>query len=159
MSLKERSPRVMEFENFKSEFMQFTIDKIEVDKGDGWPTCPYARKARLNGDIQFMDGRNALYTQSALETFDKSQYKMAVCWMGDDRDLDEMDNIASRMSDMYPEHHYFVSTELSGLFVKNFTRIIIIQIKEDITSRRKKLHKTSYYDSWTKEYYDEIVKD
>ena len=106
-----------------------------------------------------MDGRDLDYSKSALETFDKSQYKMAVCWMGDECEIDVLDSLAVEMRDLYPEHHYFVSTEVSGLFVKNFTRIIIVQIKADITDRRKKLIKTSYYDSWTQEYYDEIVND
>jgi hypothetical protein len=159
MSLKERSPKAMEFEAFKNDFIKFTMDVIEQDKGDGWPVCPYARKARVNGEIQFMDGRDLSYSKTALETFDKSQFKMAVCWMGDDCDIDVLDSITSEMRELYPKYHYFVSTELSGLFVKNFTRIIIVQIKEDIEDRRKKLIKTNYYDSWTQEYYDEIVND
>lgn len=159
MSLKERSPRAMEFDKFVNDFITFTIEKIEPDKGDGWPVCPYARKARVNGDIQFMDGRDLSETKNALETFDKSRFKMAVCWVGDECDVDKMQEIADEMSEMHPEHYYFLSTETSGYFVQNFTRVIIIQIKEDIEARREKLHKTNYYDSWPQWYYDDIMEN
>lgn len=149
----------MNYEEFKTAFIEWSINNVEPDKGDGWPVCPYARKARLNGEIQFMDGRDLSSTIDVLETFDDHTYNMAVCWMGDECSVDEMRKISEFMESKHPEYYYFVSTETSGNFVQNFTRVLIVQIKADIENRRGKLKKTSYYHSWPQEYYREIVGD
>lgn len=149
----------MTFEDFQKTFIEWVQSTIEPKKDDGWPVCPYARKARINNEIQFLDGRDTTNTLEVLGKFDDDTYKMAVCWMDDDCDLQVIDSIVSQAEIQYPTHYFFASTETSGFFVQNFTRIIIVQIKDDIRDRRSKLKKTSYYDSWPEHYYRSVVKD
>ena len=108
----------MNYEEFKTAFIEWSINNVEPDKGDGWPVCPYARKARLNGEIQFMDGRNTDKTLSVLETFDDDTFNMAVCWMGSDCPVETITEIANKASELHPQYYYFVSTETSGNFVQ-----------------------------------------
>ena len=44
-----------EFNKFVTNFLDWTKTVIEEKQPNGWPICPYARKARLDNEIQFID--------------------------------------------------------------------------------------------------------
>ena len=74
----------MNFDDFITKFLQWTEDTIEKPRSDldAQPICPFARKARLQKKIQFLDARNSL---DEIKTFD--QEKFAPSGVYDDRPL------------------------------------------------------------------------
>ena len=126
----------MLFEEFKERFIEWSISSIE--KG----ICPFAKKARLENKIQFLD-----WSENENEQFDQDNYQIAIAWT-DDRIV----NIPHTES-----LYYFTSTKDSGYFAKNFTNCVFIQKKNDIDEKRTMLHDIGYYDNWPREYYEEII--
>ena len=146
----------MNFDTFVSTFLTWTESKIEVKKDDGFPVCPFARKARIQDKIQFIDAR--VNPSEQLLTFDKERYEIGIAWMGDSLDYD-IDELSEKMEKINPDLFYFSSTNKSGHFVKNFTNCIFIQLKHDILEKRQYLKSTRYYDSWPSEYFKLITGD
>jgi len=145
----------MTFEQFQDEFLKWTIEKIEAKKEDGFPICPFARKARLQNKIQFI---NALSDRSVqLETFDKTNYEIGIAWLGDVCDMSLVEIELETLRKKHPDLLYFTSSTTSGHFAKNFTNCVFIQLYDDIMEKRKYLHSTKYYDSWPEDYYKLIT--
>ena len=143
------------FEQFKKDFTDWMIDQLEVNKEDGYPTCPYARTARVQDKLQFIDCSG--FNPDAMLEFDPRVKMVGVCWFGDDVDLDTIN--LEQMKELNPELMYLQSTKTSGHFVQNISNVILIQIRSELLRRRASLHKSSYYDSWPAEYYKEIMLD
>ena len=143
------------FEQFKKDFTDWMINQLEVNKDDGYPTCPYAKTARVQDKLQFIDcsGPNP----DAMLEFDPRVKMVGVCYFGDGVDLDTID--LETMSELNPDLMYLQSTKTSGHFVQNISNVILIQIRAELLRRRASLHKTSYYDSWPAEYYKSIMLD
>lgn len=140
----------MTFEEFKETFLDWTVKNIE-EPG----VCPYAKKARLQDKIQFIDCPRGIYGEF-LE-FDSDRYDIGIAWLGEytsgiDQELDDL-----RASN--PDLYYFLSTPNSGYFAKNFTNCVFIQKKDDILEKREYLKTTGYYNNWPKWYYDEICTE
>jgi len=145
----------MTFEEFQELFLKWTEEVIEAKKGDGFPICPFARRARLQNKIQFI---NALSdTSDQLETFDKENYEIGIAWLGDIRDMTLVEIELESLRKKYPDLLYFTSSTTSGYFAKNFTNCVFIQLHDDIMEKRKYLHSTKYYESWPEEYYKLIT--
>ena len=66
----------MNFQTFQDKFVEWIISDVEAKKIDGFPVCPFARKARLTNKIQFLDCRDNL--KSDYQAFDKSVYEIAI---------------------------------------------------------------------------------
>lgn len=145
----------MTFDTFIATFLTWTESAVEAKKDDGYPVCPFARKARLQDKIQFIDARS--FSEYELLTFDKERYEIGIAWMGDDVDSEAMEALAKQMEETNPDLFYFTSTNKSGHFVKNFTNCIFIQLKGDIMEKRGYLKGTKYYDSWPIDYYKLIT--
>ena len=143
------------FEQFKKDFTDWMIDQLEVNKEDGYPTCPYARTARVQDKLQFIDCSGS--NPDAMLEFDPRVKMVGVCWFGDDVDLDTIN--LEQMKELNPDLMYLQSTKISGHFVQNISNVILIQIRSELLRRRASLHKSSYYDSWPAEYYKEIMLD
>lgn len=144
----------MDFQTFVSTFLTWTENKVETKKDDGFPVCPFARRARMMDLIQFIDARTDAPQQ--LRSFDKSRYEIGIAWMGDSLDYD-LELLASDMEKEFSDLFFFTSTNKSGHFVKNFTNCIFIQLKKDILDKRDYLNSTNYYNSWPAEYYKLIT--
>lgn len=144
----------MEFNQFIDKFIEWTISDVEAKKIDGFPVCPFARKARLTNAIQFLDCRDNLI--SSYEKFDKNTYEIAIGWV-DGQDITDVQLILDQLSKKNPDLLYFTSTPDSGYFVQNFTNCVFIQLRDDLESKRKTLHQTTYYDSWPEQYYKDIT--
>ena len=143
------------FPEFTKRFLEWTEREIEAKKSDGFAVCPYAKQARVNRKIQFIDGRTN--TQAALEAFDKDCYEIGIVWLGDDADIPTVEELLPCMKRSHPDLLYFTSTPTSGYFAKNFTNCVFIQLDDDITQKRNQLHNTKYYDSWPEQYYKLIM--
>ena len=137
----------MTFTEFKQKFLDWAVENIEK-KG----VCPYAKKARLENKIQFIDCPRGVYGEF-LE-FDDDNYDIGVAWLGEytsgiEHELDDLRK-------QNPHLLYFLSTPDSGYFAKNFTNCVLIQNKQDILEKRDYLKTTDYYNDWPEWYYNEI---
>lgn len=145
----------MNFSDFQQEFLNWSQNNIEVKQDSGLPVCPFARKARLQQKIQFIDARDSL---SHLNTFDKSTYEIGIAWLGDIDNIDHVEKFCTDAMDANPDLLYFTSTRDSGHFVKNFTDCVFIQLRGDIMKKRNYLKdNTTYYDNWPEAYYTLIT--
>ena len=115
-----------EFNNFVTNFLDWTKTVIEEVQPNGWPICPYARKARLDNEIQFIDVRDNIercHTQINLK-----KYMIAICWLGDEP-IYTQKYINQKLEEFNtdPAHKnllFFLSNTESGAFAKNFTNCI-----------------------------------
>ena len=132
-------------------------ERIEQKKIDGFPVCPFARKARLQDKIQFLDCRSLQSYE--LEKFDRQQYEIGIAWLGDINadQVSDIETICEQLAEKNPDLLYFTSTRESGHFVKNFTDCVFIQLKSDILDKRNYLYKTDYYTSWPSDYFKLIT--
>lgn len=144
----------MNFQEFQNKFLEWTENEIEAKKLDGFPICPFARKARLQNKIQFIDARDN--QSDTYETFDKDQYEIGIAWV-DGCDMDQVEFVIEQQMQKHQDLLYFTSTTTSGHFAKNFTNCVFIQLRDDLTEKRKYLHTTKYYESWPEEYYKLIT--
>tara|TARA_B100000035_G_C21000592_1_gene554717 strand:- start:861 stop:1301 length:441 start_codon:yes stop_codon:yes gene_type:complete len=144
----------MNFQEFQNKFLEWTENEIEAKKLDGFPICPFARKARLQNKIQFIDARDN--QSDTYETFDKDQYEIGIAWV-DGCDMGQVESVIEQQMQKHNDLLYFTSTTTSGHFAKNFTNCVFIQLRDDLTEKRKYLHTTKYYDSWPLDYYKLIT--
>ena len=144
----------MNFQEFQNKFLEWTENEIEAKKLDGFPVCPFARKARLQNKIQFIDARDN--QSDTYETFDKDQYEIGIAWV-DGCDINQVESVIEQQMQKHEDLLYFTSTTTSGHFAKNFTNCVFIQLRDDLTEKRKYLHTTKYYDSWPIDYYKLIT--
>jgi len=144
----------MNFQEFQDKFLEWTQEEIEAKKLDGFPICPFARKARLQNKIQFIDARDNL--ASSYDMFDKETYEIGIAWV-DGCDMSEVEKIIELQATKDTDLLYFTSTTTSGYFTKNFTNCVFIQLRGDLEEKRKYLHTTKYYDSWPLDYYKMIT--
>lgn len=145
----------MTFQEFTNKFLEWTEQKIEAKKPDGFPVCPYARRARLTNKIQFIDSRTS--PRDSFEEFNKEKFEIGICYLGETIDLAAIELILLELNEKYPDLLYFTSTPDSGYFEKNFTNCVFIQLAGDILEKRDQLHSIGYYKSWPEFYYKLIV--
>lgn len=144
----------MNYSEFIAKFLDWSETSIEAKQDSGFPVCPYARKARLQKKIQFIDARENL---SEMDTFDRDAYEIGIAWLGDIDNIDPVEKFCEEAMLANPDLLYFTSTRNSGHFVKNFTDCVFIQLKGDILTKRKHLKTTGYYDNWPNDYYKIIT--
>lgn len=144
---------------FSNKFLEWTEKEIEAKKLDGFPVCPYARRARLQNKIQFIDSRVQETLLDSFLSFDKDQFEIGIAWLGDQDDeyMSMVSSILADLSEKNPDLLYFTSTRTSGHFTKNISDCVFIQLKGDILDKREYLHTTKYYDSWPRDYYHSII--
>lgn len=145
-----------DFDSFQKEFLDWVEEKIEKVRPDsGFPICPFARRARLDNKIQFIDGRENY--QHEIYQFDRRNYDIGIVWLGPDANLLEAEKFVNRLKGR--ELLYFLSTPTSGHFAKNPCNCIFIQDKGDIQVKRKYLASTDYYRDWPEQYFFEIMNN
>jgi len=133
------------------KFLEWTEKSVESKKSDGFSVCPYAKKARLENKIQFINAVSN--TTDQLQSFDKEKFEIGIAWLGDNTDMKTVEYELEILRQKNPDLLYFTSTPDSGYFVQNFTNCVFIQLQQDIMHRRQQLHTTKYYDSWPEYYY------
>jgi hypothetical protein len=144
----------MTYSDFITKFLEWSETSIESKQDSGFPVCPYARKARLQQKIQFIDAREDL---TQLNTFDRDTFEIGIAWLGDIDNIDPVEKFCEEAMLANPDLLYFTSTRSSGHFVKNFTDCVFIQLKGDILTKRKHLKTTGYYSDWPADYYKAIT--
>ena len=103
------------------KFLEWTENVIEQKKDDGFAICPFAKKARLDNKIQFID---CTIATSELLEFDKAKYEIGIAWLGDDVNMAIIDEVLELYKAENPDLLYFTSTTDSGYFAKNFTNCV-----------------------------------
>lgn len=148
----------MTFDDFINKFLQWTEQTIEKPRSDldNQPICPFARKARLQKKIQFIDARDSL---EQIKTFDKEKFEIGIVWLGDQDNMEPVEKFCKDHMNTNPDLLLFTSTRGSGHFAKNFTDCVFVQLRKDILSKREFLKTTDYYDNWPDEYYKLITGD
>jgi len=144
----------MTFEEFQQQFIDWTINTIEAKKDDGFPICPFARKARLQNKIQFIDARDM--SLDKFREFDDAVYEIGIAWI-EGNDVSIVPDMLTQLETENPDLLYFISTKESGHFAKNFQDCVFIQLRGDLEEKRAYLHTTNYYKSWPEEYYKSIL--
>ena len=71
----------MTFEEFKIKFVLWIQEEIEPVRNDGFPVCPYAKRARLTDKIQFINA--SVLVNDNLNMFDSNRYDIGICWLGE----------------------------------------------------------------------------
>ena len=144
--------------NHKKDIEEW-IQRIGIVQNTKHPICPYAKKAkywiypyedRLSLQLRagFFDHRYDLFIclpTNQYITVDEAKYYEYNC------NLHAKDTITLLDHPDDPGYIDGVCTS-NGKYV-----IFLIQDKKGLVDARKHLHKTSYYDSWSKEYYEKIV--
>jgi hypothetical protein len=143
------------FNDFKKAFLSWSETLIESKQESGSPICPYARKARLQDKIQFIDARESLLE---LNNFERDTYEIGIAWLGDIDNIAPVEKFCAAAMIANPDLLYFTSTRSSGHFVKNFTDCVFIQLKDDILTKRKHLKSIGYYNNWPENYYNKIME-
>lgn len=145
---------------FSKKFLEWTEEEIEAKKLDGFPVCPFARRARLQNKIQFIDSRDKENLVASLMSFDKNTYEIGIAWLGDQESdyIADVEELLKDLAEKNPDLLYFTSTRKSGYFAKNISDCVFIQLRNDILEKREYLHSTKYYNSWPLDYYNIIMK-
>ena len=90
----------MTFEQFQEQFIDWTINFIEAKRDSGFPICPFARKARLQGKIQFIDARDL--SLEKFREFDDTKYEIGIAWI-EGNDVDSIPDMLEVMHKENPE--------------------------------------------------------
>ena len=146
----------MTFNNFKLEFLNWIIENIETKQKDvNFSICPYAKKARLQNKIQFIDCSDG--DLKKMLNFNQKEFDIGVVWLKDN--IENVSEKLKKFKDKNPNLLYMLSTKNSGHFAKNFTNCIFIQNKNDIENKRNYLKDLGYYENWPSSYYDKIINN
>jgi hypothetical protein len=146
----------MTFEEFIKEFYLWSINNVEIrQENTNFSICPYAKKARLDDKIYFIDCSREIIFNPTEIIFDN--YQIAILWL--DKNIGNLDNHIKLLNDKYPKLTFFKSTTDSGYFAKNFTNCIFVQQKDDLLEKRNFLKNTDYYKNWPAWYYNKIIHE
>ena len=146
----------MTFNNFKLEFLNWMTENIEPKQKDvGFSICPYAKKARLQNKIQFIDCSDG--DLNKILNFNQKEYDICIVWLKDN--IKNVNKNLKYFENKNPDLLYMLSTKHSGNFVKNFTNCIFIQNKKDIENKRNYLMSLGYYKNWPSSYYEKIINN
>lgn len=138
---------IKSFDEFKEQFLNWSINEIEVLQENKQHVCPYATQARKNNKIHFIDGRSDLKTQ--LKTFDITN-EVGIVWLGNEVDNRKINKIIKDTKINNPNLVYFFSTPTTSHIKQNFTNTIVIHNKSDYLKKQRVLYETGYYDQYSK---------
>ena len=136
------------------------IKRITTPK-DGYQICPYARSAKY-----------AIYTSLdratilELAIYWRDKYDLIICQpsntsmtVEDALSIEETCNYLAKDTITLLDHPDDPGY-IDGVYTGNGKHILfLIQSKKDLQKARLHLKTTSYYDRWTDEYYEEVVKE
>lgn len=136
---------MISFEEFKKNFIDWSISVAEKIQPNKLPLCPYARHARMTDSLHFIDGRKDL--KQALSSY-SGEKDMGVIWLGNIIDKREVNNILEHQRKTNPNIVYFLSTPESGDIGKSFTYTIIMHRYDDYLIKQRRLYEQKYYDQY-----------
>ena len=144
------------------KWMQDFVEQPNPKLGD-WAPCPYAQAARLNNQIEIVEGRNAL---TDFESIDLDSKEVWVFWYpieqytGEEfaKITKELNNTLMKSDIVVLEDHPDLVETVNGVYM-NFDKasLLIIQSLSKLNQASDKLRRQGYYDNWSQEEVDEVV--
>jgi len=159
----------MDKELIKTQLHQWMEDFVEKPSSllNNWAPCPYARQARLRGNIEivFSDSFNLVTSvERNLSLLDDKEV-IIVCFDHTDisheclEDIVKVHNKALMSRDyVILEDHPDCSEVVNGVKM-NFGKcgLLLVQRLSKLTTASDQLKETGYYDTWPKENIDDVV--
>jgi len=152
----------MQVEQEIIKWMKEFVEKPNPKLGD-WAPCPYAQAARVNNQIEIVEGKNAL---TDFESIDLDSKEVWVFWYptkqytGDEfaEIAKELNNTLMPQDIVVLEDHPDLVEHVSSIHM-NFGKagLLIIQHLSKLNEASNKLRKQGYYDHWSQEEIDEVV--
>lgn len=150
--------------DFLKEWITDFLSKPQ-DLLNGFPPCPYARKALVDNKVLFFKSTD--YASDIRKLFDdwNDEYDVAVCVVPNNVDKDAFVKDVAEINEQYiskgfgcledhkdiPENFYHLT------FNNGRYNIILCQRLDKINDAAEKLLSKGYYKNWSKEMYDEVV--
>lgn len=132
---------------------------------NGFPPCPYARKALIDNKIKFF--KSSDYVNDICDLFDNwdEAIDVAVCVVPDEEDSILFVSNASKINELYLskgfgvlEDHIKIPELFFNLSFNNGKHnIILCQRIEKLNTAAAQLLSKGYYDNWPKDMYDDVV--
>ena len=152
-----------EFDFLKTWINEF-LSKPQ-DLLNGFPPCPYARKALVDNKIFFFKSNDYLNDIKSLFEDWNTDYEVAVCVVPDNVDKDQFVKDVASLNERYvskgfgcledhkdlPENFYHLN------FNNGKYNIILCQRLDPINEASERLLEKGYYKNWSKEMYKEVV--
>ena len=142
----------------KQEIIKWMQEFVEVPnaKLGNWAPCPYARKARLDNQIEIVEGESLLYDFDDIDLEAKEVY---VFWYKREHyTVDELTQIVKELNERYMEDDIVFledhpdDDELINGERMNFGKasLVIVQKLSKLNEASDALSKTDYYKHWSK---------
>lgn len=144
------------------KWMKEFVEQPNPKLGD-WAPCPYAQAARVNNQIEIVEGKNAL---TDFESIDLDAKEVWVFWYpieqytGDEFAIitQELNRTLMPQDIVVLEDHPGLVEHVNGVHM-NFGKasLLIIQHLSKLNEASNKLRRQGYYDNWSQEEIDEVV--
>lgn len=161
----------------KEDIISWSKDFLELPNKDlgNKPVCPYAKKARLSGQINIVveeSGEKLLQTVvNQCNKFTESGKKICIVACPDlETTADELDNHIHALNHVYiPQDVYLMAShpgndlepveflENTDWESDNEFLMVLIQPFEELEKASSSLNKIGFYEAWPKEYYQSTV--
>lgn len=161
----------------KEDIISWSKDFLELPNKDlgNKPVCPYAKKARLSGQINIVveeSGEKLLQTVvNQCNKFTESGKKICIVACPDlETTADEIDSYVHALNHVYvPKDVYLMASHPSNdlepvEFLENTDwesdnefLMVLIQSFEELEKASSSLNKIGFYEAWPKEYYQSTV--
>ena len=161
----------------KEDIISWSKDFLELPNKDigNKPVCPYAKKARLSGQINIVveeSGEKLLQTVvNQCNKFTESGKKICIVACPDlEITADEIDSYVHALNHVYvPQDVYLMAShpgnDLESVeFLENTDwesdnefLMVLIQSFEELEKASSSLNKIGFYEAWPKEYYQSTV--
>jgi hypothetical protein len=145
-----------------TKWMKEFVEKPNPKLGD-WAPCPYAQAARLNNQIEIVEGKNAL---TDFESVDLDSKEVWVFWYPTEQYTGkEFEEIARELNQTLMKQDVVVLEDHPDLVEHvndvhmNFGKasLLIIQSLSKLNKAADKLRDKGYYDHWSQEEIDSVV--
>lgn len=159
----------MDFELARQSILDWVEGFVEKSNPglNGWPPCPFARRARLEGKFHIREGRDFLIdAMEIVDTWDDT-YDVVVSVY--DRTAFTTEDLSLRVEHfnkkvslhrdiLLLEDHPDDAEIVNGVILNQGTYILILfQRFSKVNDASVELKEKGYYGTWTSEYYDRVV--
>ena len=158
----------MDFEQAKQDILQWVVEFVEKPHADlnGWPPCPFARRARVEGQFDIRAGRVDPYTdlrQAELGSFTVAAYVYDAAQF----DPDEFDEFvtAANQAFLLPRNlialadHPDAPEQINGVIMNQGTwALAFLQPLDKLDEFARVIAQRGYYDGWPEHYLQELFQ-
>lgn len=143
-------------------FPFFIMKSIEnwINRLDRYGICPFAKKSKrliIEGNISNLE--------QCINSWDNT-YEIIIFVYNSYVNVDYAEAVEKRLNNIRADVLVLLDHfEFPGYIEENSTCndsghiVYLLQNKKKLMAARKYLHTTNYYDNWTAEYYEQVVKD